>query len=274
MAQTILITGASSGIGRATADLFAERGWNVIATMRNPDAETALTQRDTVFVTRLDVTDPASIDAAVAAGIDQFASIDALVNNAGYGAYGPLEATPRKKIVRQFDTNVIGLLDTTKAVVPHMRRQGHGVIVNVSSVGGKITLPLGTLYHGSKFAVEGLSEALSYEMESIGVRVKIVEPGIIDTDFSGRSLDISNDETLGAYQPLVAALQASQAAPDRHTSPPSLVAEVIHEAVTDRSTQLRYTAGDDAAALIAHRTALDDDTFINGIKTRFGLVTT
>lgn len=126
---------------------------------------------DGVLVTRLDVLDVASISAAVDAGLQRFGRIDALLNNAGYGAYGPLEATPLDKVRRQFDVNVMGVLATTQAVLPHLRRQRSGVIVNVSSIGGKITFPLGTLYHGTRFAVEGLSEALHYELLPLGIQL-------------------------------------------------------------------------------------------------------
>src|SRR5262245_7714164 len=165
MSKTILITGASSGIGKATAKYFQKKGWNVVATMRRPEKEQELTALDRVLVVRLDVQDPASIVSAVKAAIERFGKIDVLLNNAGYGAYGPLEATPMEKIRRQFDVNVIGLLETTKALLPQFRANRDGVIVNISSIGGRITFPLGTLYHGTKFAVEGLSEALSWEME-------------------------------------------------------------------------------------------------------------
>lgn len=269
--QTILITGASSGIGKATAKHFQAQGWNVIATMRSPDNETELTALDNVLVTRLDVTDEASISAAVAAGLERFGAIDALVNNAGYGAYGPLEAFDIDGIRRQFDTNVIGLLATTKKVLPHMRAAKSGTIVNISSIGGRMTFPLGTLYHGTKFAVEGLSESLHYELSAIGVRVKIVEPGMIKTDFGGRSFDFQNDESLEEYQATVAALMAGFASVGEQASEPGVVASVIWNAVTDGTNQLRYTAGDDAAKLIANRKAQDDDTFLAGIKGQFGL---
>lgn len=141
MAQTILITGASTGIGRATAEYFQQQGWNVIATMRTTEKGAELGELDNVLVTRLDVTDPASIAQAVAVGIEAFGRIDVLLNNAGYGAFGPLEAFPMENIRRQFDTNVIGLLETTKAMLPHMRQQQSGHIVNVSSMGGKIAFP-------------------------------------------------------------------------------------------------------------------------------------
>ncbi len=273
MSNTILVTGASSGIGKETVKLFHEKGWNVVATMRTPDKETDLNQLDNVLVTRLDVTDSASIKAAVAEGIEKFGQIDVLLNNAGYGAYGPLEAFPMEKIRRQFDTNVIGLLETTKAVLPHMRARQSGTIVNISSIGGKMTFPLGTLYHGTKFAVEGLSEALHFELEQIGIQIKIVEPGMINTDFGGRSFDFTNDESIAEYQGTVQKLFAAWNSPDQagSSSEPIVVAEVIWNAVTDGTDTLRYTAGDDAKDLMANRKALDDATFIGGLKSQFGL---
>jgi NAD(P)-dependent dehydrogenase (short-subunit alcohol dehydrogenase family) len=271
MSKTILITGASSGIGKTTAKYFQEKGWNVIATMRSPERETELTALENVFVTRLDVLDPDSITGAVAAGIEKFGKIDVLLNNAGYGAYGPLEATPMEKIRRQFDVNVIGLFATTQALLPHFRANRDGVIVNISSIGGKTTFPLGSLYHGSKFAVEGLSEALSFEMEAIGVKVKIVEPGMIKTDFGGRSFDFNNDESMTEYQGVVGKVFAAIEPLAAAGSEPEVVAEVIYEAATDGTDRLRYTAGDDAAQIVAARTAADDATFLQGVKDQFGL---
>ncbi|MBT3013556.1 MAG: SDR family oxidoreductase [Candidatus Thiodiazotropha sp. (ex Lucina aurantia)] len=271
MSKTILITGASSGIGKATAKYFQEKGWNVIATMRTPEKETELNRLDNVLVTRLDVTDSDSIKSAVTKGIERFGQIDVLLNNAGYGAYGPLEAFPMENIRRQFDTNVIGLLETTKAVLPHMRKQKSGTIVNVSSIGGKMTFPLGTLYHGTKFAVEGLSEALHFELEPLDIKVKIVEPGAIATDFGGRSFDFINDESLAEYQDTVNTLMSAFEATLSQASPASIVAEVIWNAVTDDTDTLRYTAGDDAKELMTNREALDDETFIGGLKKQFGL---
>jgi len=271
MTKTILITGSSSGLGRATARLFQQRGWNVVATMRSPDQESELAALENVLVTRLDVQDAGSIEAAVAAGLTRFGRIDALVNNAGYGAYGALEATPIEKIRRQFDVNVLGLLATTQALLPHFRTQGSGVIVNVSSVGGRMAFPLGALYHGSKFAVEGLSESLQYELAPLGIRVKLIEPGFMQTDFAGRSLDLSVDPALTEYQPLVQSLLDVLGPLSANASKPELVAEVIHRAVIDGSARLRYAAGADAEAFIANRAALDDAAFFAGMRSQFGL---
>ena len=271
MNPTILITSASSGIGKATAKFFQSRGWNVIATMRSPERETELTQLERVLVTRLDVEDITSIQTAVDAGLSKFGKIDVLLNNAGYGACGPLEATPLEKIRKQFDVNVNGLLATSRALLPHFRANRTGVIANLSSMGGKVTSPLGTVYHGTKFAVEGLSEALHYELAPLGVRVKIIEPGMVKTDFAGRSFDFSNDLTLSEYQPVVQSLMSAMGPMAETASPPELVAEVIFKATTDGTDQLRYEAGADAVQLLAGRRATDDATFLAGIKAQFGL---
>lgn len=271
MKKTILVTGASSGIGKATVKLFHQNGWNVIATMRQPEKEVELVNLSDVLVAKLDVLDGESIQAAIEAGIKRFGRIDALLNNAGFGAYGPLEATSIDTIMRQFDTNVIGLLRTSKAILPHFRANKHGVIVNISSMGGKVAFPLGTLYHGTKFAVEGLSEALSYEMEAIGVKVKIIEPGMIRTDFSGRSFAFSNDDTIGEYQTMVQKVIEGFGAAQSAASEANVVAGVIYHAVTDDGAQLRYTAGQDAATLINARKSDTDESFFKAIKKQFML---
>ena len=269
--KTILITGASTGIGKATAIYFQEKGWNVVATMRTPEKAEELQTLDNVLVTRLDVLDLESIEQAVSAGIDRFGKIDVLLNNAGYGAYGPLEAMPRESIVRQFNTNVIGLLDVTRALIPHFRQNKAGMVINVSSIGGKMTFPFGSLYHGTKFAVEGISDALSYEFETFGGEVKIVEPGAIATDFAGRSFDFQNDESMVEYQELVAKLFGGFDDILANAAPASLVAEVIYTAATDGTDQMRYAAGPDADQLLPARKAMDDAAFRAMIKEQFGL---
>ena len=164
-----------------------------------------------------------------------------------------------------------GLLATSRALLPHFRANRTGVIANLSSMGGRVTSPLGTVYHGTKFAVEGLSEALHYELAPLGVRVKIIEPGMVKTDFAGRSFDFSNDPTLSEYQPVVQSLMSAMGPMAETASPPELVAEVIFKATTDGTDQLRYEAGADAVQLLAGRRATDDATFLAGIKAQFGL---
>lgn len=272
MSQTALITGASSGIGKATARHFAAQGWNVVATMRSPEDGADLAG-DNVLVTRLDLLDSDSIHSSVSNAIERFGSIDVLVNNAGYGAYGPLEATPMSVLRRQFEVNFFGLAELTKAVLPGMREQKSGTIINVSSVGGRIVFPFGTLYHSSKWAVEGLSEALDFEVRLFGGRVKIVEPGYVNTDFGGRSFAFTNDEELEAYQPLVKAFMEAAGTMDTSAyQEPEEVAEVIWTAATDDSDQLRYISGVGAKATLSARYSIDqDETFVAGIRKTYGL---
>lgn len=262
MSKAILITGASSGIGKATVIHFQQQGWNVIATMRSPEKETELNKLENVQLEKLDVLDLKSIESAIQNGIQKFGKIDAVINNAGYGAYGPLESFPRENIIKQFNTNVIGLMDVTRAIIPHFRQNKDGVIVNISSIGGQMTFALGSLYHGTKFAVEGISESLQYEMNEIGVKVKIVEPGFIATDFGGRSFDFQGGN-ITEYQSIIGALMKQWQNPDNTVSPPSLVAEVIYDAVTDGSNQFRYRAGDDANFLLDSRKKMTDEEFFS-----------
>lgn len=234
--------------------------------MRDPSAGSNLDGLENVHVTRLDVTDGGSISAAVAEGIERFGKIDVLLNNAGYGAYGALEAFSMDRIRRQFDTNVIGLLEVTKAVLPHMRQNRSGTIINISSIGGQIAFPLGTLYHGTKFAVEGLSEALHYELEPLGIRVRIVEPGMIRTNFGGSSFDFAMDEDLPEYAPMAEAMGRVFGELAASPSAPETVASIIWDAANETGNRLRFRAGADAERLLDERKQQDDLTFIGAIK--------
>ena len=187
MKKTVLITGASSGFGKAAVKLFHTNNWNVIATMRSPEKETELSTLSNVFISKLDVTDKLSIQNTVAAGIEKFGNIDVLVNNAGYGAMGALEASTEEQVKQQFDVNLFGLIEVTKAVLPGMREQGHGHIIQLSSVLGLISRPVLGLYAASKFAVEGLSESLAAEVKSFGIHVSIIEPAGFDTEWGSSS---------------------------------------------------------------------------------------
>lgn len=272
MKKTVFITGASSGIGRATAHKFIAEGWNVVATMRNVSDGDEF-EGDNVLVTRLDLLDSESIHASVNEAIKMFGKIDVLVNNAGYGAYGPLEGTPMDVLKRQFDVNLFGLAEVIKEVMPNMRKIKSGVIVNVSSVGGRMAFPFGTLYHGSKWAVEGLSEALSFEVRLFGGRVKIIEPGGVNTNFSGRSFVFTNDASLEEYQPLVNAFKEAMANADASTNQnPEDIAEVIWEASTDGSDQLRYVSGKSANTMLESRYSLEkDEQFVEHMRKTYGL---
>ena len=272
MAKTVLITGASSGIGKATAKHFRAKGWNVVATMRKVEDGSEFEGDEGYLVTRLDLVDAASITAAVEAALAKFGSIDVLVNNAGYGAYGPLEATPMEKLRRQMEVNYFGLVATMQAVLPTMRAAKSGAIVNVSSIGGRMAYPLGSLYHGSKWAVEGLTEAVSFELLGLGIRAKLVEPGGVKTDFAGRSFDFSNDESLAEYQPMVGALLGAMENMDTSShQQPEEVAAVIFEAATDASPRLRYVSGQGAKDMLATRYPGDEEAFLAGLRKQFGM---
>ncbi len=270
MPKTVLITGTSSGLGRAAARLFQTEGWNVVATMRRPEAETELNGLERVLVTRLDVQDAPSIAAAIAAGIAEFGGIDVLVNNAGFGAFGPLEATPIDIIRRQFDVNVFGVLETIQAILPHFRSRGAGTIVNVSSTSGLMTLPFGSLYHGSKYALEGITDALQYELVPLGIDVRLVEPGAIRSEF-GSSLTLSNEPAIAEYQPLLDSTMATYGGLLGAASEPGLIAEQVFAAATHEGRKLRFPAGEDAFRDIAEREAVADEARFAAVAKRFGL---
>ena len=177
MNKTVLITGTSSGFGASAANFFAGKGWKVIATMRDTVKTPDFSNSENIFVTRLDVEDPASIHLAIEAGIERFGKIDVLVNNAGYGLFGIFEGADPKAIQNQFAVNVFGAMDVTRAILPHFRENKSGVIINISSGAGAIGFPMASIYSSSKFALEGWSEGLRYELASLGIQVKVIEPG-------------------------------------------------------------------------------------------------
>jgi NAD(P)-dependent dehydrogenase (short-subunit alcohol dehydrogenase family) len=268
--KTVLITGASSGIGKATATLFADKGWNVVATMRQPDSGL---KQDTVLVVKLDVTDPRSIREAIDAGVARFGKIDLLINNAGYGQYGLFEAIPREKVQEQFDVNVFGVMDVTRAILPHFRKNRGGTIINISSGAGIFTLPMISLYCASKFALEGFSEALAYELASQNIVVKIVEPhgGVTNTNFSERTAkDNATDGSLTDYDAFVANTKAAFAKMTAaRTTSADRVAEVIYEAVTDGTDRLRYLVGDDSRGFIKVRQKMSEQAYVDFMRSHF-----
>ncbi len=253
MAKTVLITGTSSGIGRATAELFAARDWNVVATLRHPGRARYFGRN--VLATRLDVEDPASIAAAVAMALREFGRIDLLVNNAGYGQYGLFEAISPEKARAQFDVNLFGVMDVTRAVLPHMRQAGGGGIINIGSGAGLYTLPMMSLYCASKFALEGFSEALAYELASQAIFVKLVEPhgGVTETGFMERQTAEAAlaEDDLAAYDAFVDRTRTAFAGfAAARTISADDVAAIIYGAATDGREQLRYLAGNDTRGFI------------------------
>lgn len=268
--KTIVITGSSSGIGKATAKYFAAQGWKVAATMRKPKNETELNQLENVSLYALDVTDAASIANAARQILSDFGTVDVVLNNAGYAAAGPFEAATPEQIERQFDTNVIGLMRVTKAFLPHFRANKAGLFMNVSSIGGRVTFPFVSLYHGTKWAVEGFSESLAYELGELGIQIKIIEPGGVDTDFGGRSMDFCLREDLTDYDETLGKFQANRVngLSGLGSSTPEFLAEGIYAAATDGKAQMRYLIGADAEQTYAMRQQIGDDAFIAGIKQR------
>jgi NAD(P)-dependent dehydrogenase (short-subunit alcohol dehydrogenase family) len=260
MKKTILITGASSGFGRVTAKLFHSHGWNVVATMRSPEKETELSALKNILLLKLDVTDKASISSAINQTLEQFGTIDVLVNNAGHGTLGVLEAASDETIRQQFEVNVFGLIEVTKAVLPAMRRRRSGVIINISSVGGRITYPFSTLYHATKFAVEGLTESLQYELNPLGIRLKIVEPGGYKTEFTGRSMGYYGFGGIEDYRaPFERFATRLESWPLSENI--GEVADAIYEAATDGTEQLRYPVSETGIRTLEARKQLDDVAF-------------
>lgn len=240
MTKTLFITGASSGIGQATAQWFQRQGWNVAATMRSPEKAGDWARHEQTLALRLDVTQIDTIQSAIAQAITRFGAIDVLVNNAGYGAVGPFEASTPEQVDRQLATNVTGLMNVTREMLPHFRQRKAGVIVNVSSMGGRVTFPLYSLYHATKWAVEGFSESLVYELEPFGIRVKLIEPGAIKTEFYDRSQDVMTKPGLSDYDGMTAKVLANYQKTGAGAPGPEVVAQTIFRAATDGSTKLRY----------------------------------
>jgi NAD(P)-dependent dehydrogenase (short-subunit alcohol dehydrogenase family) len=267
--KTVLITGASSGIGKAAATLFAWEGWNVVATMRQPEGANT----ENMLVTRLDVEDPASIDTAIAEGIARFGRIDLVVNNAGCGQNGIFESISREKVQQQFAVNVFGVMDVTRAILPHFRAHKSGGFINVSSGAGLFTLPMISLYCASKFALEGFSEALSYELASQNIPVKLVIPhgGVTETQFIPRVMtERANEAVPHDYDAFV---EKTNAAFGRMAAASNIsaddVAQVIYNAATDGTDRLRYLVGDDARGFIKAWEGMKDEDYLAFMRNHF-----
>jgi len=251
--ETVLITGASSGIGHATATLFAEEGWTVYATAREENDLTDLDCR----TDRLDVTSGEDIDRVTDRMIEEEGRIDCLVNNAGYGQYGPLEDVPAGQLHRQFDVNVHGPHRLTRAVLPHMRDREDGTIVNVSSVSGRIATPGSGAYSGSKFALEAMSDALRGEVDRFGVDVVLVEPGPVETGFRDRMKDELEEgiERRPVYDWLYDLIEDADVLADGAPIAVSAaeVASVIHDAASVTDPDPRYPVGRAAKYMLYSR---------------------
>jgi NAD(P)-dependent dehydrogenase (short-subunit alcohol dehydrogenase family) len=265
--KAIFITGSSSGLGRAAAKLFASKGWNVIASMRDPKKEHELGKIPSLQLVGLDVTDPLEIE-RVAERVVASGGVDVVFNNAGYGLAGALEGLKDEQILRMISTNLLGPIRTTKAFLPHFREKGAGLFINTTSVGGLVTFPFNSIYHATKWALEGWSESMAFELKQFGIGIKTVEPGGIRTDFFTRSLDTGHHP---AYDALVNRFMRMVTDPKQMAtySTPEEIAEVVYEAATDGKDQLRYVAGADAKAIYALRMQLGDEAFRKAMAQQF-----
>jgi len=273
--RVVLITGCSSGIGRATAERLAGRGWTVYATARKVEDVADLERRGCRLLP-LDVTDEGSMRSAIEEVEKAEGSVGVLVNNAGYSQSGAVEAVPMEKVRCQFETNVFGLVRMCQLVLPGMRRQGYGRIVNLSSMGGKLTFPGGGYYHATKHAVEALSDALRFEVTGFGVKVVLIEPGIIRTGYAEAAVDsMGEPETGGPY----AAFDAAVARATRETyergplarlgGGPETVAGVIERAISTEKPRARYAVTPSATLLMTLRRIMPDRAWDAFLRSSF-----
>lgn len=271
MSQTVLITGTSSGYGKAMADLFLERGWNVLAAMRRPDPAVFGGANDRLKVMQLDVTDRGSIDRAIAESVAHFGAIDVLVNNAGIGFASAVEVTPDERIQEIFATNTFGVFAMCRAIVPVMRKQGAGTIINITSSATIGPMPLVAIYAASKCAVEGFSESLSYELYQFGINVRLVEPGYAPTtQFTangGERMEGMLPADYGAFTQAYFTLMGSSYPTDYCSE--AEVAEATYAAATDETRRLRYPAGPDSKLLAELRWSTSEDHYLAKMREMF-----
>jgi NAD(P)-dependent dehydrogenase (short-subunit alcohol dehydrogenase family) len=261
-----LVTGSSSGIGFETALLLARAGFHTYASMRNLEkskniAEIASTEKLPLQVVQLDVNDDRSVKDAVDKIVAEKERIDVLVNNAGYGLFSPIDDITLDQLKEQFETNFFGVVRITKEVLPIMRKQRKGTIVNVSSVGGRVGTPLNSAYIASKFALEGLSESMRYELKEFGINIVIIEPGVIKTNFVE---NIKSADVRSEYADLIGrALKGFGKMMDNNSSSPKLVAKDILNAITSKEPEIRYVVGEDAKSIMNFRKSASDKEFEN-----------
>src|SRR4051812_49573047 len=272
---TVLITGCSSGIGHATAERLAGAGWTVYATARRLETLAGLEARGCRTLA-LDVTDEASMQAAVAAVEGEHGALGALVNNAGYSQSGAIETVPMEKVRAQFETNVFGLVRLCQLVLPGMRRQRAGRIVNLSSMGGKLVFPGGGFYHATKYAVEAISDALRFEVKGFGIDVVLIEPGLIVTNFGGTAAgsvdeDATPDDAYVKFnEGVVKATENAYSGPAAKLGgPPEAVAKVIDKALSAKSPRPRYTVTPSAKLMMGQRAIVSDRMWDRMMRMQF-----
>lgn len=272
MDKTILITGASKGIGLTIAKLFADKGWNVVATMRNTENASVFADYKNVFVTALDITKPETIEQSISKAIVHFGKIDVLVNNAAYGLFGLFEAAKPEEIEKQFQSNVFGTMNVTRAILPHFRKNKQGTIINISSGAGRVGFPMISLYTASKFAIEGFAESLYFELLTQNIKIKLVEPGGVDTGFHQTAAErFAFDEKLTDYNEFTEKFTKKFEQMHDGMATPQQVADVVYEAATDGKNDLRYIIGNDIKDWVKARTTLTEAGYISYMKEMYGI---
>ena len=270
--KAVLVTGCSSGIGHATAALLAREGWTVYATARRPETLADLEQAGCKTLA-LDVTDESSMTSAVQAVLDAERAIGVLVNNAGYSQSGAVESVPVEQVRRQFETNVFGLLRMCQLVLPGMREQQWGRIVNLSSMGGRLTFPGGGIYHATKYAVEAISDAMRFEVRGFGVEVIVIEPGLIVTNFGETAAGSvgSGEGPYAEFNRVVAEKteQAYHGPLAKLGAGPEAVAKSIAAALATDHPKPRYPVTASAHLLINQRRLMPDRLWDRAMRTQF-----
>ncbi|WP_196890435.1 SDR family oxidoreductase [Aureivirga marina] len=273
MNKTVLITGASSGFGKLAAKNFQRAGWNVIGTMRNPSKEQELNQLDNVYLVAMDVRKRESVRAAIEKGIERFGRIDVLVNNAGFGMVGYIEEASDEEIDIQMETNFYGVVYNVQEVLPYMRKQGGGVIINITSLAGTVPIPFHSLYNASKFAVEGFSHSISYELEQFGIDVKTIAPGAFKTNFGNNAkLHKGNSKTdlklfTERFEKRMEEIYAEPPKPFGYGDP-QVVADLIFKSATEK-TKNKLPVGKDAKLTLKMRKLLPESKMRKMFKDAF-----
>ena len=272
--KVALVTGSSRGIGFVTSTILARNGFLTYESMRNLDKEKEIRlvvdkEKIPLKTIQLDVTDSNSVHNAIKSIMEQSGRIDVLVNNAGYGLVGPFEELSMEEIKQQYETNLFGVIRVTQTVLPIMRKQKSGIIVNMSSGAGRFGYPNGSAYVSTKFALEGLSESIAYEVEPFGIKIVLVEPGFVRTNFSNVVAKKSQN-TNSQYSKMTEKMAASIDQMKLKSSPPELVANIVLEVVTSKNPNLRYLAGKDVEQWMEQKKNMSDEQFFSMIKQSLG----
>ena len=274
--EVAVVTGSSSGIGHETALTLARNGYTTYATMRNTSKAAeiqsiASKENLPIIVKQLDVTKDESVRNAIQQIVSEAGRIDVVVNNAGYGLTGAFEDLSIEEIKAQYETNFFGVIRVTQAVLPIMRKQRSGKIINISSGAGRLGYPGGSAYVSTKFALEGLSESMSYELEPFGIRIVLVEPGVIRTNFSsGMVLAKKAQDPNSPYSQMMQRMGTTLQQLEQNGSDVDLVASIVLKAATSANPELRYLAGKDVENWVEAKKKMSDSEFINSMKQNMG----